>query len=126
MLPTLLCSPPQHLLVDGALYIGRMEELVSLVAAGLLQILIVQGLYVLVEVGQTQGLCRILGIQSLCTLSTQVGEVADRCRLDRLTAAVDAAARASHDLDEVYLLLAVLNAGQELPWHLPDRKQLQP
>ena len=56
----------------------------------------------------------VLGIQSLCTDCADIGEVLDRSRDKGLSAAVDTAAGASHNFDELIICLTVADSGQQL------------
>lgn len=60
------------------------------------------------------GLAGIIRIESGCTHGTEIHKVAHLCRLYRLSAAVDTAARTTHDLDEIIVLFAALDALQYL------------
>ena len=57
---------------------------------------------------------RVCGVEHLRTECAQVDGIANRRRLERLTAAVYTAARAGHDFDEIDLFLAVLNLCEQL------------
>ena len=62
----------------------------------------------------TDGLCSIVAVEGLGTDRAYIMCIAEACRHKRLTAAVDAAARAAHDLDEVVVLLAALDSIKKL------------
>ena len=84
-------------------HIAGVEDFVSFMAAGFAQELLVALLHDGVLVALAQRHIGVLVIESLGAQGLQVGEAANRCRLDGLTAAVYTAAGASHDLDEVLL-----------------------
>ena len=78
-----------------------MENLVSLVAAGLLKVLLVNLLDSRVFVRLTERHRLVEVVENLSSLSSDVNEVSDAHRNLRLTAAVYTAAGTSHDLDEL-------------------------
>ena len=80
-----------------------------LVAAGLTEELVIDTLdcFALMRLAQGHILVRL--VESGGSARSEVDEVAHDCVLDRLTAAVDAAAGAAHDLDEVIVGSAVLD-----------------
>ena len=91
-----------------------VENFVSLVAVGFAEELLVDLLDSRILVGSAERLVSILLIESACTKSANISVVEDNCGLDGLTTAVDAAARAAHDLDEVILTLASLDIIKKL------------
>ena len=67
------------------------------------------------RVGRTaQFVGRVRRVESLCPRLFELGGIADAVRERRLSAAVDAAARTRHDLDEIVLLLARLDLLDDL------------
>ena len=89
----------------------RVQQLVCLVAVRFAEEFLVDLLHERVVVGlAVLKLVRIRVVENGRTERAQIHIVADNCRLDRLTTAVDASARASHDLDELYVVGAVLYA----------------
>ena len=84
-----------------------------LMTAGLAEVLTVELLDHGVLVRLTDLLRRILIIKSFGAESLYIGEIADRCGNDRLTAAVDTSAGATHNFDEVIILLALLDHFEE-------------
>ena len=77
-----------------------MKNLVSNVTAGLLKILSVNSLDGFAFVRLSERKIFICLIKSLASDAFKVNKVADTCRLNGLTAAVYAAAGASHNLNE--------------------------
>jgi len=86
----------------------------SLVAAGLAEELLVSQLDSRALVGLAHSLAGILAIEGVSTQGAQIHVVSDGSGLDGLTAAVDAAAGAAHDLDEVVASLACTDVVQQL------------
>ncbi len=101
-------------LILRALYIGGVQQLVSLMAVGLAEELIVKLLDIGILVALADGLILILNVKSLGALGADIAIAANGSADDRLTAAVYAAARAAHDFDEVILLLAGLYGIEKL------------
>ena len=91
-----------------------VQQLVGLLAAGLAQELHIHLLHQQVLVALADGAALVLVVKGLGTQGLDVGEVAHRGGLDGLAAAVDAAAGAGHDLDEVILLFALAHHVQHL------------
>ena len=86
-----------------------MEHFVRLVAAGLTEELGVETLDSLALMRLAQGHIFVRLVESDGSARSEVDEVAHDSVLYRLTAAVDAAAGAAHDLDEVIVGSAVLD-----------------
>ena len=99
---------------ESALYVVSVENLVSLVASGLSEILVVDLLDRGVLVGLAEIHLSVSLVEHRRAESSEIDRVANRRGLERLTAAVDASARAAHDLDEIDLLLAVLDSREQL------------
>lgn len=95
--------------VDSLLHICGMEKLVSKFRARSAEISGVDFLDGRVLVGLADRIVLIKVIENLGTLGTDIREVADIGVNLRLTAAVDAAAWASHDLNEIILFLTALD-----------------
>ena len=93
--------------------ISRVEYLVREVAVRLTEILVVKRLDGGILVRAPELHSRVRLIDRLRTQRADVGVVADICALDGLTAAVDAAARAGHDLDELVVRRAVAHLFHE-------------
>ena len=89
--------------------IRGVEHFVSLVTAGLAEELGVETLDSLALMRLAQGHILVRLVESGGSARSEVDEVAHDCVLYRLTAAVDAAAGAAHDLDEVIVGSAVLD-----------------
>ena len=89
----------------------RVQELVRLVAVRFAEEFLVNLLHERVFVGlAVLELVSVRVVQNGRTERAQIHIVADNCRLDRLTTAVDASARARHDLDELHVVGAVFHA----------------
>ena len=89
--------------------VRSMQNLVSLMAAGFAKEVFVYFLDVGAFVGSSvSSHFRVDMVQSLCSLRTNIGEVADICGNDDLTAAVYTAAGASHYLDKCAFKFAAL------------------
>mmetsp|Transcript_49715 Transcript_49715/g.101050 ORF Transcript_49715/g.101050 Transcript_49715/m.101050 type:complete len:387 (-) Transcript_49715:104-1264(-) len=93
----------------AACKVARVQQLVRLVAIGLLEPLVVERLDHRVVVRAAQRLALVDAVHGLLALG-QDGLVGRA----RLAAAANAAARARHDLDEVVLALTGLHLGDEL------------
>ena len=91
-----------------------MQQLVRLMAVRLAQILLIELLDIRVLMRLTDGLRLVLSVQTRSTRSARIDVQALEGLDDRLAAAVDAAARAGHDLDEGVVRLAGLDAVDEL------------
>ena len=91
-----------------------MKNIVSNVASGFSEEVFVYFLDIGAFMRLSELVCIIKAVKRLCTLSTDIREVANISRLNYLTAAVYAAAGTSHDLNEVAFNLAILNFGKEL------------
>ena len=85
----------------------------SLVAVGLLKVLIVEGLNCAVLVGLTEIHLRVCLVKNRSAKLTEIYVVVNNCGLSGLTTTVYATAGTSHDLDKVNLGLAALNAVEE-------------
>ena len=96
-----------------------MQKLVGLVGIRLAEELLVQLLDLRVVVGLTDGLPLVFGVEGLGSLpAVGIEDVVFLVRQEHaphigLSAAVDAAARASHDLDEVILALSFADVVQQ-------------
>ena len=83
-----------------------MENVMGFVAAGLVKECIIQCFDIGVFMALAQSHSRIFGVESLGALGTQIDKVPNIAGLMGLAAAVDAAARACHDLNEVIICFA--------------------
>ena len=83
-----------------------MQYFMSLMASRFAKVLFVELLDSRILMRLTNWLSRIVVIQSLCTDCTYICKVTNAAAYLRLAAAVDTAARASHDLDEVVVCFA--------------------
>ena len=101
------------LVIKPALYVCGMKQLVRLMASRFTQVGFVQFLDSRVLMGFTQLAGSVDVIESLGADSADIGKVADAGVNLRLSAAVDTAAWASHNLDEMIVGLAVLYLGQK-------------
>ena len=99
--------------LQAALDVGGVQDLVSLVAIGGAEELIVDLLNSQVVLGGTNVGIRIVVVEDGGADSAQIHVHTDACGLNGLTAAVDATAGTSHDLDELDIQLAVLDHVQE-------------
>ena len=91
------------ILESVALHIRGVEDLVRLMAARRAAHPLVALVDDRVQVALAERLSLVLIIERLCTERLDVRKAADRRRLDRLAAAVDAAARAAHDFHNVVI-----------------------
>ena len=103
----------RYKILQTTLYIGGVQDLMSLMAVGSLKELIVQFLNCQVILGSTQICILIIIIQNSRTNSTQIHVHTNSCRLMRLTAAVDTSAGTSHDLNELNVQLAGLDLVEQ-------------
>ncbi len=78
-----------------------MKKFVCLVASGLLEIRIIQNLDIGIFMAFSQFHIGIFAVKRFRTLSAQICEIAHIAWLIRLSAAVDAAAGAGHNLNKV-------------------------
>ena len=86
----------------------------SQMAVGFAEEVFIERLYNRVLMRLTKIHLLIRRVQNGCTFSLQIHVVADNSRLIRLTAAIDTASGATHNLDEVNLVSAVLHAIKQL------------
>ena len=91
-----------------------MKNLVSLVAAGLFKVLIVESLNHGIFVGLSERKVFVVLVESCSSESLEVYEVTNRSRLYGLTAAVYTTAGTSHDFDEGVILFTGLNHIENL------------
>ena len=96
------------ILLLAALNVGGVQQVVSLLLARSLEVLIIEQLHNRALVGFSEGISLVCAVQCRSSDSLIVNIVANAVACNRLTAAVDAAARASHYLNEVIILLAAL------------------
>ena len=82
-----------------------MEKLMSLMAARLLKELIIEHCHYRALMRSSELDRGVEVIKCLCSDALEVNKVSYTRRLERLSAAVDAAAGTSHDLYEVIMLL---------------------
>lgn len=98
----------------GLCVILGMENMVGLFAAPCAQIVCIDLLHNGVVMALPQLLSLVLIIEGLGTKAPVVHKVLYACRNIGLSAAVDTAAGAAHDLHKVILLLALPNGVQQL------------
>ena len=92
-----------------------MKQMVSLLSSGLAQVLIIDSLDARVVVRLAQGLGIVHVIEDFRAEGADINCVTDVTGLARLSAAVDAATGAGHDLDELIIVhLAVANLLHDL------------
>ena len=84
--------------------VGGVQVLVCLVSAGLLEELVIEHIHNRALVRHSQLHIAVSIVQCLSSDSLEVNEVSYAVALNRLTAAVDAAAGTSHDLNELVIL----------------------
>ena len=94
--------------------VGCVEEVMSLVAAGFAEIFIVDLLNDGVLVRLTVGGCFVLGVEGSSSERFKINMSSGVSIMERLTAAVYAAAGTSHDFDKVVMSLTFFNFGEEL------------
>ena len=83
-------------LVELALAVIRMQEILRLLAARLAKVIIVERLNFGIEMAHAKSRLLVVGVETRCTRGTNlIGSEA------RLTAAADATTAASHDFDEI-------------------------
>ena len=89
-----------------------MENLMRLMASGVLQKLLVKHLDLRIIVALTQWKTLILIIEGFRTQRLNIRKVTHRSRLDWLSTTIDTAARAAHNLDKLVICLALADLCQ--------------
>ena len=105
------------ILLQTALDIAGVQDLVCLMAVGLTEELVVEHLYRKVVLRLTKRISCIVVVKNRRANRTQIHVHTNACGLNGLTSAVDTTAGASHDLDKLNVELTALNHVQKLLGH---------